>query len=103
MTVFRFSKRARDDLRDIAAYTIETWDKAQADRYLSELENCCRLVASNPGLARKCDNIREGYRRMEEGSHVLFFKFDAVGALVVRVLHKSMMPRLQITDQDEDE
>jgi len=34
---------------------------------------------------------------------VLFFKFDAVGALVVRVLHESMMPRLHITDQDEDE
>lgn len=28
MTALRFSNRARSDLRDIAAYSIETWDKA---------------------------------------------------------------------------
>jgi plasmid stabilization system protein ParE len=44
-----------------------------------------------------------GYRRFEEGSHVLFFKFDAAGMLVVRVLHKRMIPKLHITAQDEDE
>jgi toxin ParE1/3/4 len=61
--------------------SIDTWDKAQADRYLSLLETCCRLVASNPGVARKCDEVRPGYRRIEESSQVLFFKFDALGAL----------------------
>jgi toxin ParE1/3/4 len=61
------------------------------------------MVANNPALVRRCDDIRPGYRRIEEGSHVLLFKFDARGMLVVRVPHKRMLPGVHITDEDEKE
>lgn len=100
---FRFSVRARADLRDIAAYTIEKHGEAQAKHYLSQLEACCDLVAKTPGIARPCDHIRPGYRRIEEGQHVLLVKFDAEGLLIIRVLHDRMLPGLHVTDDDEDE
>ena len=103
MLEFRFSIRARDDLRDIGAYSVEKWGKARASSYLDQLEDGCALVARNPGMATTCDDVRPGYRRMPEGSHVLFFKLDERGLLVVRVLHKRMRPELHIEDSDEDE
>jgi plasmid stabilization system protein ParE len=35
----RFSLRAEADFDDITAYTVRTWDAAQADRYLTLLED----------------------------------------------------------------
>jgi toxin ParE1/3/4 len=100
---FRYSFQAEADLEEIGLYSMANWGEEQAILYIKQLEACCELVANSPGTARKCDDIRVGYRRMEEGSHVLFFKPDAQGLLVVRVLHERMLPGLHITDNDEDE
>ena len=35
MAKVRFSRRAEADFDDITAYTVRTWDSAQADRYLT--------------------------------------------------------------------
>jgi plasmid stabilization system protein ParE len=48
---FRFSRRAEDDLLAIANYTLRKWGKAQAVRYIDELEVCCQKLADNPALA----------------------------------------------------
>jgi toxin ParE1/3/4 len=90
----RYSRLAESDLDEIAAYTIREWGEAQADRYLSELEDCCERVAGNAGLGRSCDAVRKGLRRMEQGSHVVFYNTDESGIVVERILHKSMVPEL---------
>lgn len=40
---------------------------------------------------------------MELGKHVIFYRSDAHGILVSRILHKRMLPeqRLQFDDKDE--
>jgi toxin ParE1/3/4 len=90
----RYSRLAESDLDEIANYTIQRWGAAQATRYLSELEDCCEGLTKNPGLGRGCDSLRAGLRRMEHGSHVIFFATEESGILVVRILHKSMAPGL---------
>jgi toxin ParE1/3/4 len=98
---FRFSRLAEADLLSIGDYTIRTWGEAQADRYIAELEDCCRRLAGNPGLGRSCDHIRPGLRRMECGRHVVFYRQEAGGILIVRLLHRSMLPeRHSIEDQE---
>jgi len=47
---FRFSRRAEADLLSIGEYTLRTWGKAQAARYIGELEMCCQTMADNPGV-----------------------------------------------------
>jgi len=58
VAAFRFSRRAEADLLSIGDYTLRTWGKAQATRYLGELEVCCQTLSDNPTLGRLCDEVR---------------------------------------------
>lgn len=103
MAEFRFSRRAEDDLLNIADYTLRRWGKIQAAHYLGELEECCQMLTDNPALGRPCDYIRTGLRRHEHGKHVLFYRQERSGILITRVLHQRMLPiRHAIDDEDAD-
>jgi toxin ParE1/3/4 len=65
---FRFSRRAEADLLSIGDYALRTWGKAQAARYVGELEVCCQTLSDNPALGQLCDEIRPGLRRLEHGN-----------------------------------
>ena len=101
MAAFRFSRRAESDLLSIGAYTLRTWGVDQAIRYLDDLEACCQMLANNPALGRACDDVRPGLRRMERGRHVVFYREDASGILVSRVLHQRMFPERHAIDDNE--
>jgi len=100
MAAYRLSRLAEADLLDIATYTLETWGQDQAVRYVDDLEACCRRLADNPELGRACEHIRPGLRRMEHGRHVLFYRMEADGILVSRILHHRMLPEAQAIDPD---
>jgi toxin ParE1/3/4 len=88
---FRLSCRAEVDLMEIARYTLQRWGEDQTIRYLDGLEACCQQLAGNPELGRQCDDIRPGLRRMEHGRHVVFYRPEAGGILVSRILHQRML------------
>lgn len=104
MAAFRFSRRAEADLLSIADYTLRTWVKAQAARYIGELEVCCQMLAGNPALGRLCEDVRPGLRRLEHGKHVVFYRQEERGGILVsRILHQRMLPdRHAIDDQDNE-
>lgn len=103
MAAFRFSRRAEADLLGIGDYTLRTWGRAQAVRYLGELEVCCQMLADNPALGRLCDNVRPGLRRLEHGKLVVFYRQERGDVLVSRILHQRMLPeRHAIDDQDRE-
>jgi toxin ParE1/3/4 len=95
MPTVRFSGRAKADLLNIGAYTLETWGAAQAERYLDSLEKCAKLLACNPSLGRSCEWIRPGLFRFEKDRHVIFYRKHEEGILVSRILHQSMLPEDQ--------
>src|SRR5208337_667294 len=92
MAAFCFSRRVEADLKSIADYTLRTWGEAQTARYVGDLENCCRMLADNPASGRSCDDIRPGLRRMEHGKHIVFYRLQKFGILVVRILHQRTLP-----------
>jgi toxin ParE1/3/4 len=99
---FRISRRAEADLYNIGLYTLRIWGEAQAEHYLRELEDCCQQLADSPGRGRACDEIRPGLRRMEQGRHVIFYREDAGGGILIsRILHQRMLPEKQTIDDDE--
>lgn len=103
MSAFRFSRRAEGDLRSIADYSLRTWGKTQAARYLNELELCCHTLARNPALGRLCNEVRPGLRRMEHGKHVVFYRQEPGGILISRILHQRMLPdRHDLDDPDHE-
>ena len=97
----RFSAAAEADLLRIGAHTLRIWGEDQAIRYIIELEACCRVLADNPALGRSCDDIRPGLRRMESSRHVVFYREEAGGILISRILHQRMLPERHAFD-DED-
>lgn len=88
-----FSRRAEQDLTDIRDFTLLTWGEGQAEAYLGELERSCRLLIESPELGRACDEIRVGLRRLEAGSHVIFYRAFEKYVRVIRILHKRMLPQ----------
>lgn len=102
MALFRFSRRAEADLLSIGAYTLRTWGEDQAVRYIGDLEACCQMLADNPALGRSCDDVRPGLRRLERGRHVVFYREDAGGILVSRILHQRMLPEGHVIDEEDD-
>jgi toxin ParE1/3/4 len=85
---YRLSELAEDDLAGILDYTLDTWGAGQADRYLDLLVLCFERIVGLPSLGRRCDAVRSGYRRIEIGKHVIFYRTDEDGVFIVRVLHQ---------------
>ena len=102
MATCRFSLSAEGDLEGILAYSIDEWGIEQTAPYRDQLLGCCQLIAQQTMLGRSCDDIRPGYLRIQAGRHVLFFKRDAGGVRIVRILHDRMDPFRHLEDDDED-
>jgi toxin ParE1/3/4 len=96
---YRLTRLAVSDLKSISEYSVRRWGLEQNERYLEELQKILNLLAANPALGRACYNIREGYRRMEHGRHVVFYRVPASGEgiEVIRVLHERMLPKEQFS------
>ena len=90
MPSFHLTAQAKEDLKSIARYTQETWGQIQRNKYLAALDKCFHRLAENPRVGRSCDEIREGYRKLHEGRHVVFYRHVPEGIEIVRVLHGSM-------------
>jgi toxin ParE1/3/4 len=91
MASFSPSGKAKLDLVKIAKYTQLTWGITQRNEYLKQLDTAFYHLAAVPKLAISCDDIRAGYQKYFQGSHVIYFKQDKINSiLIVRILHKSM-------------
>ena len=101
MAPLRLSRRAEADLLGISDHTLQAWGEDQAFRYIGALESFCQLLADKPALGRSCGEVRRGLRRMESGRHVIFYRREAGGILVSRILQRRMLPeRYDMDDGD---
>lgn len=93
MTGYRLTPAAQHDLSSIWDYTVERWDIAQAETYVSEIRAAVERIADDPRRGRSCEEIREGYRRYSIGSHLLFYREHPHGGVdIIRILHQRMDP-----------
>jgi toxin ParE1/3/4 len=91
MKLFALSRQAKNDLLDIGVFTAETWGKIQRNYYLEQLDDTFHLLGKKPTLGVMCDDVKIGYRKFPQGSHLIFYKDNPSGGiLIVRILHKRM-------------
>lgn len=96
MELFQLSKEAKSDLRSIATFTENRWGRAQRNFYIKQLDDAFALLGKNSEAGSACDNIRKGYRKFPQGSHLIFYKSGTMARIfIVRILHKSMDVNLQ--------
>ncbi|HZL21646.1 MAG TPA: type II toxin-antitoxin system RelE/ParE family toxin [Polyangia bacterium] len=92
MAGFFLSGKAKADVKEIGRYTQQRWGVEQRHRYLGELDACFQKIGANPTLGNSAEAIRACYRRICEGSHVVFFRKTGNEVEIVRVLHERMLP-----------
>lgn len=80
------SRPARADLREIWLYVAQDSIEA-ADRLLDRLDRTVRMLANNPGIGERRDDLRAGLRRFVMGNYLVFYETVPGGIRVVRVLH----------------
>lgn len=92
MKKFRLAKTADSDMRKIAEYTKEQWGVKQRDIYIEEMFITFSQLANAPQMGTKIDNIRKGYRKFPQGSHIIFFReaTNIYNIEIIRILHNRM-------------
>jgi len=90
MSLVILSPKAKLDLSDIWDYTLAEWGIDQAEKYVRELWAMIQNQASDHSTSVDICDVRNGYRKIRSGSHVIFFKLTGDGIDVVRILHQRM-------------
>jgi toxin ParE1/3/4 len=101
MSGYRLSKRTEFDIAGIADYTIRQFGIQQARRYRDGLEKIFCQLAEYPNSGRSAEYLAPKLRRMNFESHVIFFRHDDAGVLIVRVLHQRMVFKRHSMTDDE--
>ncbi|MCI0516727.1 MAG: type II toxin-antitoxin system RelE/ParE family toxin [Woeseiaceae bacterium] len=86
MGEYRLTQSAKDDLIAIAQYGDEHFGVAQSNRYRDRLKQRFSVLAEQPHLYPSVDHIRLGYHRRVCGVHSIYYRIDAKGVEIMRVL-----------------
>lgn len=89
---YKLSKLAEKDLSGIWRYTLDTWSREQADKYVTGLLKAMEDISKAPAsVGRPYEHVRTGYRKFLWGKHVIFYKISGDGSVFIsRVLHEKM-------------
>jgi toxin ParE1/3/4 len=84
------SKDAGRDLADIWDYTAREHGPTQADNYIGDIDRILALALDYPNMGMDYSDIRQGYRKLGSGHHLIFYIPRDAGIEVIRVLHERM-------------
>ncbi len=99
MSTFTLTNLAKADLKEIAKFTHNRWGREQRDLYLQMLDVSFRQLAANPLNGKDCSDIRIGYRKLNAGSHVIFYRQNLADTIeIVRILHGHMDIETRLTE-----
>ena len=96
MARHRLSELAEDDMLDIFLFGATQFGRNQALAYQIELENCFAMLADHPRIGRSARALGYGIRRHEHASHVVLYREDEFGILILAVVHGRNLRRLQL-------
>jgi len=88
---FTLTGKAKSDLKAIAIFTEQRWGKEQRNLYVKQMDDDFHLLADVPMTGIVCDYIKSGYRKIPQGSHIIFYRIVKNSDIeIVRIPHKSM-------------
>lgn len=91
MPPFRLTAKAKSDLKGIARYSQRKWGREQRNRYLKQMDELFHTLGESPSLGAACDELKPGYRKFPQGSHIVFYRPGTISTIeIVRILHKGM-------------
>ena len=97
MGAFRLRVAAERDLLDLAIEGHSRWGDDVMRRYVTALDAVFHTLAESPHLGRACPEIRPGVRRLQQGSHMAYYRLTDDGVVdILRILHERMLPAGQL-------
>jgi toxin ParE1/3/4 len=73
---------------------MQQWGQQKRDAYISDLFDAFEKLSATPqiaAIAAIADEIRKGYQKFLQGSHIIFFQVCELHSIeIIRVLHKRM-------------
>lgn len=93
MPKLRFTAVARRDLDAIYDYGFTQFGQEKADLYATMLIATANALLDFPLMGPAVPNRQRPLRRFTAESHVIFYRPDAAGIVVTRVLHVRMLSR----------
>lgn len=82
--------RAKADLNKIWLYTMQTWNEAQADRYITAIYDRFQWLAKQPQMGKPRPDIEHGYYCFPQTQHLIFYLTRDNAIDIIGVLHRSM-------------
>lgn len=92
MASYRLTSKAGAKLAAIYEYSIVNWGLRTARDYLIGLHNAFELLAQNPRMGRGMGAVRPNLRRHPHGSHVIYYRTDGEGVLILDILGERQDP-----------
>jgi toxin ParE1/3/4 len=86
MARLTITESARADLREIRTYIAKD-NPAAARRVVERLRAQARKLAATPGMGRSRKDLRPDLFSFPVGKHVLFYRSQPGGIVLVRVIH----------------
>lgn len=92
MASYRLTNRAEARLVAIYEYSMVTWGLPRARDYLADLHHAFGLLAENPRMGRDISELRRGVRRLVHASHVIYYRAETSGVLILDILGERQDP-----------
>lgn len=92
--------KAQGDLKEIWSFTLKTWSREQANRYLAIINAAISELRRRPELGRPCEDVSPGLLRRKVERHIIYFRHLQENLLIVRVLHERMQVKAHIANDE---
>jgi toxin ParE1/3/4 len=88
MGAFFFTRKAKSDLKSIAAYTQRRWGKHQRRIYAKHFDETFHMLAETPNTGTSCNFIIKRYRKFPCSGQIIFYRCLEESMIeVVRIIH----------------
>jgi len=92
MKAFELTREAKEDLRKIARFTEKRWGRNQRFLYIKQFDDVFHLLSETPSVGKQCEFIKEGYRKLPQSSHIIFYREgEKSKIIIIRILHKNRL------------
>ena len=82
------SQQAKEDLRDILAYTLTTWGESQLAKYRASINDALHIILHHHSAGRP--SVKPTLKVLAAGHHRIFYRAIDGTIYVVRILHERM-------------
>ncbi|MCU8586120.1 type II toxin-antitoxin system RelE/ParE family toxin [Erwinia pyrifoliae] len=93
MGKFTLTDDAKEDMKEMRAYSVQQWNKEVAKVYLEGMRLTMQMLANHPDIGDDVsDRLGAGVRSWLYQSHHLYIVSASAGVTAIGILHQTRLP-----------